>query len=103
MFHIFFGRRGGNGHRIHLLLQQKSIFNPRFFFGVDLQILHEAQTVGPHEFDEADKENAVGTWNEHEIEELRRRPENGSVDVGLQKLDLRIRERGKTVELVIGR
>ena len=88
MFHIFFGQRGSESHRIHLLLKHKFIINPDIFFGVDLQILHEAQTVGPHQFDEADKENAVGPRNEHEIKELRRRPKNGSVDVGLQKFDL---------------
>ena len=80
----YFERANGRGECLTFLIDGAS----QLLLGPDLQILHEAQAVRPHEFDEADKKYPVGSRNEHEIEELSRGPKNRSIDVRRQEFGL---------------
>lgn len=57
---------------------------------VNFEIDHEAHDVGPKKLDASDEENSMETRHEHEVEELRRRPQDGAVQVRRQKFGLEL-------------
>ena len=80
-YHNFFFRPAHDRGVCSIQMRQRIVF-------VNLQVDHEAQNVRPQKFHAADEENAMESRDEHEVEKLRRRPQNGTVHVRREELGL---------------